>query len=32
MSTYIVVIFLIIVQSLIVTPLANRLGREPDLM
>ncbi len=31
-ATYIVVIFSIIVQGLTVAPLANRWGREPDLM
>ena len=31
-ATYIVVIFSIIVQGLTVAPLANRVGREPDLM
>ena len=31
-ATYIVVIFSIIVQGLTVAPLANRAGREPDLM
>ena len=31
-STYIVVIFSIIVQGLTIAPLANRLGREPDLL
>lgn len=31
-ATYIVVIFSIIVQGLTVTRLANRVGREPDLM
>lgn len=31
-ATYIVVIFSIIVQGLTVAPLANRIGREPDLM
>lgn len=31
-TTYIVVIFSIIVQGLTVAPLARRLGREPDLM
>ena len=31
-ATYCVVIFSIIVQGLTVAPLANRLGREPDLM
>ncbi|MGY3437219.1 MULTISPECIES: cation:proton antiporter [unclassified Marinovum] len=31
-ATYIVVIFSIIVQGLTVTKLANRVGREPDLM
>ena len=31
-ATYMVVIFSIIVQGLTVAPLANRIGREPDLM
>ncbi len=31
-ATYIVVIFSIIVQGLTVAPLANRVGREPDLV
>lgn len=31
-ATYVVVIFSIIVQGLTITPLANRVGREPDLM
>ena len=31
-ATYVVVIFSIIVQGLTVSRLANRLGREPDLM
>lgn len=31
-ATYIVVIFSIIVQGLTIAPLANRLGREPDLL
>ncbi|MGX9350535.1 cation:proton antiporter [Shimia sp. W99] len=31
-STYIVVVFSIIVQGLTVAPLANRVGREPDLV
>jgi CPA1 family monovalent cation:H+ antiporter len=30
--TYIVVIFSIVVQGLTVAPLANKLGREPDLV
>ena len=30
--TYIVVLFSIIIQGLTIAPLANRLGREPDLM
>lgn len=31
-ATYVVVIFSIIVQGLTVAPLANKVGREPDLM
>lgn len=31
-ATYIVVIFSIVVQGLTVAPLANKVGREPDLM
>ncbi len=31
-ATYIVVIFSIVVQGLTIKPLANRLGREPDLV
>ena len=31
-ATYVVVIFSIVVQGLTVAPLANRVGREPDLM
>ena len=31
-TTYIIVIFSIVVQGLTVAPLSNRLGREPDLM
>lgn len=31
-ATYVVVIFSIIVQGLTIAPLANRLGREPDLL
>ena len=31
-ATYVVVVFSIIVQGLTVSRLANRLGREPDLM
>ena len=31
-ATYVVVIFSIIVQGLTIAPLANKLGREPDLM
>ncbi|WP_371169812.1 cation:proton antiporter [Aliiroseovarius sp. 2305UL8-7] len=31
-ATYIIVIFSIIIQGLTVAPLANRLGREPELM
>ena len=31
-ATYVVVLFSIIVQGLTVAPLANRLGREPDLV
>jgi len=31
-STYIVVIFSIIVQGLTVAPLANKVGREPDML
>ena len=30
--TYIVVIFSIVIQGLTIAPLANRLGREPDLL
>ena len=31
-ATYVIVIFSIIVQGLTVAQLANRLGREPDLV
>ncbi|SHJ21497.1 sodium/proton antiporter, CPA1 family [Shimia gijangensis] len=31
-ATYVVVVFSIIVQGLTIAPLANRVGREPDLM
>lgn len=31
-ATYVVVLFSIIVQGLTIAPLANKLGREPDLM
>lgn len=31
-ATYVVVIFSIIVQGLTIAPLANRLGREPDML
>ncbi len=31
-ATYVVVIFSIIIQGLTIAPLANRLGREPDLL
>jgi CPA1 family monovalent cation:H+ antiporter len=32
MVTYVIVVFSIIVQGLTVTRLANRIGREPDMV